>query len=83
MPVYCLGGLFSLFMTSQTLSQHLVLEPDNPQRLANLCGRLNEHLKQIEERLLVKIKNRGCEFMVTGAPEAVKTAPVFCSRFMN
>jgi phosphate starvation-inducible PhoH-like protein len=59
-------------MSSQTLSQRLVLEPDNPQRLASLCGRLNEHLKQIEQRLLVKIQNRGSEFMVTGAPEAVK-----------
>jgi phosphate starvation-inducible PhoH-like protein len=58
-------------MTSQTLSRRLVLEPDNPQRLASLCGRLNEHLKQIEQRLLVKIRNRGSEFMVTGAPEAV------------
>ena len=61
-------------MTSQNLSQRLVLEPENPQRLANLCGRLNEHLKQIEKRLLVKIKNRGSEFMVTGAPEAVKSS---------
>jgi phosphate starvation-inducible protein PhoH and related proteins len=59
-------------MTSQSLSQRLVLEPDNPQRLANLCGRLNEHLKQIEKRLLVKIQNRGSEFMVTGEPDAVK-----------
>jgi len=59
-------------MSKQTLSQHLLLEPDNPQRLANLCGRLNEHLKQIEKRLLVKIQNRGNEFMVTGAPEAVE-----------
>lgn len=61
-------------MTSQSLSQRLVLEPDNPQRLANLCGRLNEHLKQIEQRLLVKIQNRGSEFMVTGEPEAVKNS---------
>lgn len=59
-------------MTSQTLSQRLVLEPDNPQRLATLCGRLNEHLKQIEQRLLVKIQHRGSEFVVTGAPDAVK-----------
>ena len=61
-------------MTSQSLSQRLVLEPDSPQRLANLCGRLNEHLKQIEQRLLVKIQNRGSEFMVTGEPEAVKNS---------
>jgi phosphate starvation-inducible PhoH-like protein len=66
------GGLFSPYMTSQSFSQRLVLEPDNPQRLASLCGRLNEHIKQIEKRLLVKIQNRGSEFMVTGAPDAVK-----------
>lgn len=60
-------------MASQSLSQRLVLEPENPQRLANLCGRLNEHLKQIENRLLVKIQNRGNEFLVTGAPEVVKS----------
>ncbi len=74
LPIFtAFGGLFSHYMTSQNLSQRLVLEPENPQRLANLCGRLNEHLKQIEKRLLVKIKNRGSEFMVTGAPEAVKS----------
>jgi len=75
LPIFtAFGGLFSHYMTSQNLSQRLVLEPENPQRLANLCGRLNEHLKQIEKRLLVKIKNRGSEFMVTGAPEAVKSS---------
>jgi len=74
LPIFtAFGGLFSHYMTSQNLSQRLVLEPENPQRLANLCGRLNEHLKQIEKRLLVKIKNRGSEFMVTGSPEAVKS----------
>jgi len=74
LPIFtAFGGLFSHYMTNQNLSQRLVLEPENPQRLANLCGRLNEHLKQIEKRLLVKIKNRGSEFMVTGAPEAVKS----------
>lgn len=61
-------------MSNQSFSQRLVLEPDNPQRLANLCGRLNEHLKQIEQRLLVKIQNRGGEFMVTGEPDAVENA---------
>lgn len=59
-------------MSNQSFSRRLVLEPDNPQRLANLCGRLNEHLKQIEQRLLVKIQNRGSEFMVTGETGAVE-----------
>ena len=68
------GGQVTPYMSSQSLSQRLLLEPENPQRLANLCGRLNEHLKQIENRLLVKIQNRGNEFMVIGPADAVKSS---------
>lgn len=41
------------------------LEPDNPQRLANLAGHLDEHLKQIETRMSVKIYVRGNSFQVS------------------
>lgn len=51
-----------------------VLEPaDNP-RLANLCGPLNEHLRQVERRLGVEINNRGNNFNVIGAPRAAQAA---------
>jgi phosphate starvation-inducible PhoH-like protein len=51
-----------------------VLEPaDNP-RLANLCGPLNEHLRQLERRLGVEINNRGNEFNVIGDARAAQTA---------
>mgnify|MGYP000853119701 FL=1 len=47
-------------------------EGDN-ERLANLCGPLEAHLRQIERRLGVEINNRGLSFQVIG-PEAVAQA---------
>ena len=44
------------------------------QRLASLCGRLNEHLKHIEKALGLKIQNRGNEFKLTGSKHAVEVA---------
>ncbi|MCB1648738.1 MAG: PhoH family protein [Pseudomonadales bacterium] len=61
-------------MTTRTYTQRLVLEPDNTQRLANLCGRLNEHLHQIEQSLALKIQNRGNEFKLSGSRQAVLSA---------
>lgn len=43
-----------------------LLDPADNARLANLCGRLDEHLKQIEGHLGVAISNRGNQFRVTG-----------------
>jgi phosphate starvation-inducible PhoH-like protein len=42
------------------------LEPDNPEHLANLCGQLDEHLKLIERRLGIQIRNRGNDFQLIG-----------------
>ena len=42
------------------------LEPDDPRRFAEFCGPLNQHLKQIEERLGVSIRHRGNLFAVQG-----------------
>ncbi len=43
-----------------------VLEPDDIERLANLAGPFDAHLRQIELRLGVEIANRGNVFRVTG-----------------
>ncbi|MGV3590898.1 MAG: PhoH family protein, partial [Gammaproteobacteria bacterium] len=56
---------------SEQASLRLELQPDNPQRLASLCGRHNEHLHQIEERLDLRITNRGNAFQLIGTPEAM------------
>ena len=61
-------------MTSEHPSHRLDLEPENPQRLANLCGRLNEHIQQIEQRLHIKIQNRGATFIMLGEPDALASA---------
>lgn len=51
------------------------LEPENNERLANVCGQFDEHLHQIEERLGVKIANRGNDFVISGTQaSAVKAA---------
>ena len=52
----------------------LLLEPADNARLANLCGHLDEHLRQIERRLGVEINNRGHQFRVIGEPAAIAVA---------
>ncbi|MEO6194053.1 MAG: PhoH family protein [Thermoanaerobaculia bacterium] len=47
------------------------LLPDDAERLANLSGPFDEHLRQIESRLGVEIANRANVFRVTGEAEAV------------
>jgi phosphate starvation-inducible PhoH-like protein len=61
----------TLNLMSEQASLRLELQPDNPQRLASLCGRHNEHLHQIEERLDLRITNRGNAFQLIGTPEAM------------
>ncbi|MDH3409562.1 MAG: PhoH family protein [Gammaproteobacteria bacterium] len=50
----------------------MVLEPADNNRLANLCGQFDEHLRQIERRLDVEIASRGNRFRVTGKPGAAQ-----------
>jgi minor histocompatibility antigen H13 len=60
-------------MIAQVPSRRLALQPDNPQRLANLCGLHNEHLRQLEENLDLRIANRGNEFTLTGDEDALQS----------
>ena len=59
-------------MPTQTLN--LTLVPDNANRLAILCGRLNEHITQIESSLNLKIRQRGNIFQLSGPDSAVSDA---------
>ena len=61
-------------MNDSAESQELVLEPADNARLANLCGQFDEHLRHIEQRLGVEIKNRGNHFRLHGPAEALKSA---------
>ena len=57
-------------------SQDLTLEPADNARLANLCGQLDEHLRQIErsaewrDRVLPALSA-----LITGAPQRLRLAP--------
>lgn len=61
-------------METTLFSQTLTLSPEDNKRLLNLCGRCDEHLHLIEQRLDVNIKQRGYIFAVSGQPDAVLTA---------
>ena len=49
------------------------LEPLDQDRLANLCGPLDEHLRQLERRFHVSIASRGNQFRVHGKEQAART----------
>lgn len=55
-------------MNAAQISRDVVLEPADNNRLANLCGQFDEHLRQIERRLEVEIASRGNRFRITGKP---------------
>ena len=64
--------------TSHNLSNPAVfevsLEPNDARRLANLCGQFDQHLRQIEQRLDVQIRNRGNLFSIEGRPPHAQAA---------
>ncbi len=66
----CIVQHFAL-MTDSLVQRDFTLEPDDAQRLANLCGPFDEHLRQIEMRLGIEINNRGNVFRVIGEDAAV------------
>ncbi len=55
-------------------TEELLLEPADNRVLANLCGQRDEHLRQIEQRLGIRISNRGNHFRVIGPATAARTA---------
>jgi len=59
-------------LNANQISRDLILEPADNNRLANLCGQFDEHLRQIERRLDIEIASRGNRFRVTGQPGAAK-----------
>jgi phosphate starvation-inducible PhoH-like protein len=59
-------------LNAVTVSQDLLLEPADNNRLANLCGQFDEHIRQIERRLNVDIAARGNQFRITGNPGAAQ-----------
>ncbi len=52
----------------------LELEPADTERLANLCGQFDQHLRQIESRLQVDVFCRGSLFTVQGEARQTRAA---------
>lgn len=49
-----------------------MLEPADNQRLSNLCGPLDKHLRQVERYMGVEINNRGNNFHVSGSQKSIE-----------
>jgi phosphate starvation-inducible PhoH-like protein len=61
-------------VNSVPATRDLTLAPADNVRLIELCGPLDEHLRQIESRLGVEVRRRGNRFQILGAPEAAQRA---------
>ncbi len=59
-------------MSEHPESLDLVLEPEDNERLRNVCGQLDEHLRQVESRLGIEINNRGNAFRLLGEAQAIQ-----------
>lgn len=55
----------------QTQALDLVLEPDDAERIANLCGPFDQQLRQIELRLGIEVRNRGNRFRLLGRQQDI------------
>lgn len=59
----------------------ITLQPEDNNRLANLCGPLDENIKQIETALEVNINRRGGTFSITGKQENMRLAAQMIENF--
>ncbi|MFT7687302.1 MAG: phosphate starvation-inducible PhoH-like protein [Candidatus Azotimanducaceae bacterium] len=67
-------------MNTQIPSHQITLEPNDTSQLANLCGPFDAHLRQIESRLGISIKNRGNDFQFSGDSLVVQAAGKIINR---
>jgi phosphate starvation-inducible PhoH-like protein len=59
----------------------ITLQPEDNIRLANLCGALDENLKQIEDALDVNIARRGAHFRISGEKKNEQLAAQLLENF--
>ena len=64
-----------------TTPLELSFEPVDNDRLANLCGVLDENLRQVENALDVSIARRGERFRISGEPTQQQQAAEVLRRF--
>lgn len=61
-------------MNANSEPYQLMLEPNDSHQLAILCGPFDAHLRQIESRLGITIKNRGNSFQLFGENSVINAA---------
>jgi phosphate starvation-inducible PhoH-like protein len=61
-------------LNTATHAVDITLEPADNDRLAELCGQFDDHLRQLEQRLGVEINSRGNRFRVIGDAGSVQQA---------
>lgn len=62
------------------LTTKVTLEPNDSNRLAALCGPVDQNLKHLEKRLGVHIRNRGNLFQISGPEHRIKAAGALISQ---
>jgi len=65
------------------ITNDFTLEPLDNKRLANLCGKFDEHLRQLENRFDVTINNRGHQFRIVGLANAVENTTKILKQLYN
>jgi phosphate starvation-inducible protein PhoH and related proteins len=63
-------------LSSNVINQEFSLQSADNFRLADVCGHLDSHLRQIEQRLNVVIARRGSDFAVEGANGCVQAVRI-------
>ena len=61
-------------MAGRVRREEMQLWPQDNGRLSNLCGQFDEHLRNLEERLGVHIRNRGHRFWIAGGQDEIAAA---------
>lgn len=61
----------------------VVFQPEDGQRLANLNGPFDAHLRQIELRLGIEIRNRGNRYQLVGGKRDVSAGEAVLSQLFN
>jgi len=61
-------------------STSFALEPDDAQRLANLCGHFDSHIEQIADHFELEIYNRGNKFTIEGKVKLAQRAALLIQR---
>ena len=68
-------------MASRVLTMEITLQPEDNARLNNLCGALDENIKQIETALEVNINRRGNTFNISGKLDNTRLAAQLLENF--